>query len=102
MIPDDPKPLSPGIALREFLRPRGITAKALAAQIGKHASFVSDVMNDRRRITPDMAVRLALALDTSAEFWLRLQCEIDIWKVDKINLERYAAIKPFDNNKEAP
>ena len=65
---------SPGeILAEEFLEPLGISQYRLAKAIGKPQSAISDIVNGKRSITPEMAVLLGRALGTSAEFWLNLE-----------------------------
>lgn len=65
---------SPGeILLEEFLKPLGISQYRLAKAIGKPQSAISDIVNGRRSITPEMAWLLGQALGTSAEYWLNLE-----------------------------
>lgn len=65
---------TPGeILLEEFLEPLGITQYRLAKAIGKPQSAISDIVNGRRAITPEMAWLLGRALGTTPEFWLKLE-----------------------------
>ena len=73
---------SPGEILKEeFLEPLGISQYRLAKAIGKPQSAVSDIVHDRRAITPEMAYLIGTALGTSAEFWLRLQVTYQVKKL---------------------
>ncbi len=70
----DLAPVHPGEVLREeFLRPMGLSANALAGQIGVPANRVSMIAAEKRGITGDTALRFAAAFGTSAEFWMNLQ-----------------------------
>ncbi|MDO4443345.1 MAG: HigA family addiction module antitoxin [Slackia sp.] len=65
---------TPGEILKEeFLDPLGISQYQLAKTIGKPQSSISDIIHNRRSITPEMAYLIGSALGTTAEFWLRLQ-----------------------------
>lgn len=80
MLPDNRPPTHPGeMLLEEFLKPLGMTQSELAERI--HVSFprVNEIVNGRRGITPDTALRLAKLLGTSAEFWLNGQRNWDLW-----------------------
>lgn len=71
--------IHPGeILLEEFLQAMGITARQLAADIDVPPSRISDIVNGRRPITPDTALRLGLYFNMDARFWLNLQTEYDI------------------------
>ena len=65
--------------LEEFLKPLGMTQVELAEKI--HASYprVNEIINGKRGITPDTALRLSALFGTSAEFWLDGQRNWDLW-----------------------
>lgn len=64
----------PGEVLREeFLAPHGITPNALAIALRVPATRISDIVRERRGLSPDTALRLARYFSTSAEFWMNLQ-----------------------------
>ncbi|MCY4351798.1 MAG: HigA family addiction module antitoxin [Gemmatimonadetes bacterium] len=65
--------IHPGEHLAEELRALDISAAALARRIGVLANQIAEILNGRRAITDDTALRLAHFFDTSAEFWLNLQ-----------------------------
>lgn len=71
--------IHPGeILLEDFMKPMGITARQLAADIDVPPSRISELVNGRRPITADTALRLGLFFDMEARFWLNLQAEYDI------------------------
>ena len=75
------EPLHPGEMLKkEFLDPMNISQREFARIIKVPANRVNQIVNGKRAITGDTAIRLGLALNTSPEFWLRLQ--------DRFELER--------------
>lgn len=59
--------------MEEFLEPHGISQYRLAKTIGKPQSAISDIVNGKRSITPEMAWLLGRALGTSPQFWLNLE-----------------------------
>ncbi len=72
-------PVHPGeILAEEFLAPKGLSAAALARQIGVPANRVSEIVAGRRAITGDTALRLSAAFGTTAEFWMVLQMRWDL------------------------
>ncbi len=76
------KPTSPGdVLLYEYLEPLGLKINELAEMLHIHRNSVSALVNNNRKLSVDMAVRLAKAFDTTAEFWLNLQQNVDIWEV---------------------
>lgn len=73
------KNIHPGEVLsEEFLKPMGITAYRLSKEIGIPQSRTGMIVNGKRRITADTALRLSKYFGTSAEFWLGLQNDYDI------------------------
>jgi addiction module HigA family antidote len=71
--------IHPGeILLEEFMRPMGITARQLAADIDVSPSRISDLTNGSRPITADTALRLGLFFSMDPRFWLNLQSEYDM------------------------
>jgi addiction module HigA family antidote len=80
-LPKHRPPTHPGeMLLREFLEPLGITQRELAARI--HVSYprVNELINGKRGVTPDTALRLAKLLGTTPEFWLNGQLNRDLWE----------------------
>lgn len=80
MLPNTRPPTHPGeMLLEEFLRPLGMTQTELAARI--HVSFprVNEIVNGKRGVTPDTALRLARLFGTTPEFWLNGQQNWDLW-----------------------
>jgi antitoxin HigA-1 len=79
-IPTHRPPTYPGEMLREeFLLPLGISAEAFAARIRVPVTVVQDLIEERGAITADLALRLARAFGTSAEFWLNGQMAWDLY-----------------------
>lgn len=73
------RPVHPGEILREeFLRPLGLSVNALAGELRVPATRIHEIVNERRGITVDTAVRLARYFDTSPEVWLNLQTAYDL------------------------
>jgi len=69
----------PGEMLREeFLVPHGISQNALALKIRVPATRIGEIVNGKRSITPDTALRLARFFGNSPEFWLNLQLMHDL------------------------
>ena len=71
--------IHPGeILLQEFMKPMGITARQLAADIDVSPSRISELVNGTRPITADTALRLGLFFRMDPRFWLNLQSEYDM------------------------
>ena len=68
--------IHPGeILLEEFMKPLGISARQLAADIDVSPSRISDLVNGNRPVTADTALRLGLFFNMEPRFWLNLQPE---------------------------
>lgn len=79
-LPSKRRPTHPGEVLRsEFLEPLGITQRDFAERIQVSYVRLNEIVNGRRGVTPDTALRLARALGTTPEFWLSLQQACDLW-----------------------
>lgn len=79
-LPLDRPPTHPGeMLLEEFLVPMGITQTAMAVRLGVSFPRLNEVIRGKRSVTPDTALRLARVLGTSADFWLGLQSDWDLW-----------------------
>ena len=74
-------PTHPGRILRNlYLSPLGVSNTKLAETIGVSRKTISHIVNERKSVTPDMALRLSRAFpNTSPEFWLNLQKNYDLW-----------------------
>ena len=71
--------VSPGEMLREeFFKPLGLRQVDAARRLGISANRLNEVLLDKRRITADTALRLSRLLDTSPQFWMRLQADWDL------------------------
>ncbi len=71
--------IHPGeILLEEFMKPMGITARRLAANIDVSPSRISNLVHGSRPITADTALRLGLYFNMEPRFWLNLQAEYDM------------------------
>lgn len=79
------KNIHPGeVLLKDFLMPLDISAYKLSKDIGIPQTRISSIINGRRRITADTAIRLSIYFGNSAKFWLGLQNDYDI-EVEKVN-----------------
>ena len=78
------KPTAPGEILHEeYLAPLGLTQKALADLLGCDIKVINRIVNGRTAVTAEMALKLAAAFDTTAEFWLAAQRAIDLYEASK-------------------
>jgi addiction module HigA family antidote len=76
---DEFAPVTPGEMLKdEFLAEYRLSQNRLAKAVGISPNRIAEIVNNRRRITADTAVRLGLYFDTTAEFWINLQSRYDL------------------------
>ena len=73
------RPIHPGEVLREeFLVPLSLSANSLAISIGVPATRVGEIVNERRGISADTALRLGRYFHMTPEFWMGLQSDYDL------------------------
>ncbi|HKX07558.1 MAG TPA: HigA family addiction module antitoxin [Stellaceae bacterium] len=79
MVPNEFVSVTPGEILKEeFLVEYGLSQSRLAKAIGISPNRVAEIVNNRRRITADTALRLSLYFGNSPEFWMNLQAHYDL------------------------
>lgn len=77
-------PPHPGEVLRELcLEPLGLSVTEAARALDVSRKTLSAILNGRAGISPEMAVRLSVAFDTTAESWLTQQIQYDLWQAEK-------------------
>lgn len=77
-------PPHPGEVLRKLcLDPLGVTVTQAAAALGVSRKTLSAILNGRAGISPEMAIRLSVAFNTTAESWLSQQVQYDLWHADR-------------------
>jgi len=77
------EPTHPGKIIREdYLKPLAITISKFASVLGVSRKTLSKILNGRGTITPDMALRLSRAFNTTADLWLNLQKNHDLWQAE--------------------
>lgn len=65
------------------LEPLGLSVTDAAKALGVSRKTLSAVLNGRAGVSPEMAVRLSIAFDTTAESWLNQQVQFDLWLAEK-------------------
>lgn len=88
----------PGILLKEELHARGMKQVDLAKQMGLAKNVMSEIINGKRNISPELAVRLETVLDISAEFWMKYQMAFEI---DKIRIRNKKSIQKANISEKA-
>jgi addiction module HigA family antidote len=89
------KPTHPGAVLREDVLPAlHMTQTEFARRLRVSRLTVSELLLEKRGLSPEIAARIARLLDTTPESWLRMQEALDLWKVNQYP-EKLAAIEPI-------
>lgn len=89
-------PPHPGEVLRELcLEPLGISVTDAAQALGTSRKTLSAILNGKAGISPEMAVRLSIAFNTSPESWLAQQSQYELWQAEqhrsKLHVKRLVA-----------
>ena len=83
-------PAHPGEVLRDYLGE--MTVAEAAKRLGVTRAHLSRILNGRAGVSAAMSLRLAAALGTSPEFWLKMQMQYDLWHAQK---NKQPKIRPF-------
>ena len=79
-LPRNRPPTHPGEMLfEEFVKPLDLTQAELSRRLGVSYPRLNEIIKGRRSVTPDTALRLSRVLGMSADFWLGLQQDWDLW-----------------------
>lgn len=74
-------PTHPGaVLLEDFIKPLNLTIAEAAKMLGISQKALSEFVNEKTPLTPDMALRIANATNTSPESWMNLQQKLTIWE----------------------
>jgi addiction module HigA family antidote len=91
------RPTHPGEFLREeFLPDYGLSVSALAEAIGVSRQSINELLRERRRLSPEMALRLSRLFGNTPEFWLNAQRAVDLWDAAEALKDDMAQIRPLD------
>jgi addiction module HigA family antidote len=83
-LPENRPPTHPGeMLLEEFLKPLAISQSALAVRMGISFPRLNEIVHGKRGVTPDTALRLSRVVGMSADFWLGLQQDWDLWHASR-------------------
>lgn len=81
-------PPHPGEVIKELcLEPLGLTVTDAAKGLGISRKTLSSILNGKSGVSPEMAVRLSIAFNTSSESWLNQQSQYDLWQAEKYRKE---------------
>ena len=92
-LPTHRPPTSPGEMVREFLEDIGYSQAVAARALGIGTNRLNEVVNDKRGISADTALRFAAFFGTSAQFWLNVQGAWELWRELKRSADTYGAIR---------
>lgn len=88
------KPTHGGAILREDILPAlNITQGELAEKLKVSRRTISEILHEKRPITPDMAIRIGVFSNTTPQSWLNMQQTLDIWQLQQANAKTYAEIE---------
>ena len=89
------KPTHPGEILREDVLPALEKSQSeLAKRLGVSRLSVSELLLEKRGMSPDMAVRIGRLTNTTPDSWLRMQAAVDLWLLER-DPKRYRHIEPI-------
>lgn len=95
-------PTHPGEILKEdFLSPLGITQTDLAKALKTSFRTINEILNEKRNVSPDMALRLSRYFGTSPEVWIGLQADYDLYWAMTKSKKTIDGIKPLHGKKAA-
>ncbi len=88
------KPTHGGAILREDILPTlNMTQGELADKLKVSRRTISEILHEKRPITPDMAIRIGVFTNTTPQSWLNMQQTLDIWLLQQSNAKTYAEIE---------
>ncbi len=74
------KPTHPGeVLLEDVIKPLGLTVTEAAKNLGVSRKTLSELVNQKAALSPEMALRVAKATNTSPESWLNMQTKLNLW-----------------------
>jgi len=95
-------PTHPGLILKEdLLAPLGITQVELAKSLKTSFRTINELLNEKRSVSPDMALRLARCFGTSPDVWIGLQADYDLYWAKMKSKKTIDGIKPLQGRRAA-
>ena len=80
----NPKPMHPGQVLSEiYMGEMGLSQTALAKKCGCSPRKINEIVNGKRGVSPSITITLEKVIGTTAEMWVRMQAEYDLWQARK-------------------
>jgi len=94
-------PSHPGQILREdFLDELSLSQTELASALGTTFRTINEIINEKRSISTEMAIKLSKFFGTSIELWLNLQNQYDVYKIYNKKKEVIGKVRPFKRRKQ--
>lgn len=91
------KPTHPGtVFLEDVMKPLNLSVTQTAAMLGVSRKALSEFVNEKSSLSPDMAIRISLATGTSAESWMNMQQKLTLWIAEQNTPKD---VVPFEWNK---
>ena len=82
-LPKHRRPTHPGeMLLREFLEPAGMSQAEASRKLGIPTNRVNELVKGKRGMTPGTALKLAALFDTTPQFWMNLQTNLELWQAE--------------------
>ncbi len=102
-LPRNRPPTHPGeMLLEEFVKPLDLTQTELARLLDVSYPRLNEIIKGRRSVTPDTALRLSRVLGMSADFWLGLQQDWDLWNaMNSPEAKKINRLKPFSRDQHS-
>ena len=96
-------PTHPGELLRDEIMPAArLTQERLAMLLGVSRRTVNEIVTEKRSLSADMAHRLARLFDTTPDFWLGLQQDVDLWQAAQTGQTAHRKIRPLRKTAACP
>ena len=78
------KPTHPGtVFLEDIMKPLHISVTEAARKLGVSRKALSEFVNEKSSLSPDMALRISIATNTSAESWMNMQLKLTLWEAEQ-------------------
>ena len=88
-------PPHPGKFIRRtYLEPYHLSIRQVAVELNVSSSTLSRLVSEKKRVTPDMAIRLSKVLGRSAQSWLQMQINYDLWHAEQQH--SHEELKPLE------
>lgn len=78
------KPTHPGtVFLEDIMKPLHLSVTEAARKLGVSRKALSEFVNEKTSLSPDMAIRISIATNTSAESWMNMQLKLTLWEAEQ-------------------